>query len=86
MTASVISQVMLAYARAFEVTYYAQNYASIIRQPLHLLLITGPGVILTGPITNQSLGSQALSQFDPLTQLVQHTVQTLVVFHGGRSL
>ena len=25
---------MLAYARALGVTYYAQNYASIIRQPL----------------------------------------------------
>ena len=29
-----ISKFMLAYARALGVTYYAQNYASIIRQPL----------------------------------------------------
>ena len=28
---------MLAYARALGVTYYAQNYASIIRQPLTLM-------------------------------------------------
>ena len=30
---------MLAYARALGVTYYAQNYASIIRQPLRPMQI-----------------------------------------------
>ena len=36
---------MLAYARAFGVTYYTQNYASIIRQPLLVTYLyqTGSG-------------------------------------------
>ena len=40
---------MLAYARAPGVTYYAQNYASIIRQPLmHDVTITSIEVATLG--------------------------------------
>ena len=50
---------MLAYARALGVTYYAQNYASIIRQPLIMCSLT---VIIVVVLTDQVLQRDSTTQ------------------------